>query len=289
MASLWRVDVTRPESDGRFLGGHVDLCQQLEQRRFRAVNAEHCYDVTKSYGVHVVCIAKTHPAKEDGEDAGSEALGMDWTPGDTTQLRLHDCLYVLGSREDVSRFAEAVGVMKELNEELEWSTIGVPEHWVGWRLGRQTDDRPNGLNLRVLCGATLLGLRNPNGTVDLVPDANTELLEGQEMLFLHSLKSHPGAAFEFVFDPQLLDPECWRRLSNAVNSVLRGAVCGVCLETLQAAECRKFPCGHMFHTECVRDYIKERNCCPMCREKVWEWQRKDGKWIVKDRTMEHTV
>lgn len=34
------------------------------------------------------------------------------------------------------------------------------------------------------------------------------------------------------------------------------------------AECVKLQCGHMFDTECVREWCKMEKTCPLCKEEV---------------------
>lgn len=44
--------------------------------------------------------------------------------------------------------------------------------------------------------------------------------------------------------------------------------CSVCLDDLQiGALALRIPCGHLFHEECVKEWLKKSNECPVCR---WE-------------------
>lgn len=44
--------------------------------------------------------------------------------------------------------------------------------------------------------------------------------------------------------------------------------CSVCLDDLQiGATALRIPCGHLFHEDCVKEWLKKSNECPVCR---WE-------------------
>ena len=65
------------------------------------------------------------------------------------------------------------------------------------------------------------------------------------------------------------------------SDLVRMPHCAVCLsswgETHSCARrggcgtsvCR-LPCGHLFHTECAREWLRKKNSCPMCRAPVAE-------------------
>lgn len=45
-----------------------------------------------------------------------------------------------------------------------------------------------------------------------------------------------------------------------------GTECTICLEELVEGETAlRIPCGHLFHEECVKDWLKKSNECPVCR------------------------
>ena len=45
--------------------------------------------------------------------------------------------------------------------------------------------------------------------------------------------------------------------------------CSICQDELVVgAECVKLKCGHMFDTECVREWCKMEKICPLCKEEV---------------------
>lgn len=42
--------------------------------------------------------------------------------------------------------------------------------------------------------------------------------------------------------------------------------CHICLDDLAAGEpALRIPCGHLYHEECVKDWLKKSNECPVCR------------------------
>merc|ERR1719188_87701 len=45
-----------------------------------------------------------------------------------------------------------------------------------------------------------------------------------------------------------------------------GSECSICLGDLEVGEpALRIPCGHLFHEECVKDWLKKSNECPVCR------------------------
>lgn len=47
--------------------------------------------------------------------------------------------------------------------------------------------------------------------------------------------------------------------------------CVICLDTLaETAKIKKLPCNHLFHVECIEEWIKKDGRCPVCRHVVDE-------------------
>ncbi len=44
-------------------------------------------------------------------------------------------------------------------------------------------------------------------------------------------------------------------------------VCIICREDMTTA-CKKLPCGHIFHTHCLRSWFQRQQTCPTCRMDV---------------------
>jgi len=42
-------------------------------------------------------------------------------------------------------------------------------------------------------------------------------------------------------------------------------VCIICRETMVYSSCKKLPCGHIFHTSCLRGWFLRQQTCPTCR------------------------
>ena len=42
--------------------------------------------------------------------------------------------------------------------------------------------------------------------------------------------------------------------------------CAICWETMDEASV--LPCGHVFHRDCLRDWVKSQGSCPTCRHKI---------------------
>ena len=42
-------------------------------------------------------------------------------------------------------------------------------------------------------------------------------------------------------------------------------LCIVCREDLVNRDCRKLPCGHIYHTSCLKSWFQRKQSCPLCR------------------------
>ena len=53
--------------------------------------------------------------------------------------------------------------------------------------------------------------------------------------------------------------------------------CSVCMEALEEGDvCAELPCGHVFHRECVTEWLALRPSCPICREDTGEALERAG-------------
>lgn len=285
--SLWCVRVTKQQAVGCFLGAKVNLLGEgMDHAELSKIPDDKCLNVMHSKRVLVLGIMSFRNDQPEGEDVMNwEPSGMNWMPSAQTKLHLHDMLYVGGRKEGVEALAEVVGEQLELDERVEIRAVPVPQHWVGSQLGRKKETRPNGLHLHRICGAQVLGLRDADGShLDLFPNSDTELKENQEMLFLYSSASYPGITFEFELPAELQSAQKFKsRKALMDGGGMMGALCTACYEGLQDKPQRTLPCGHMFHAECVQEYIETHNQCPTCRAKVWRNVRlESGAWVRMD-------
>ena len=45
--------------------------------------------------------------------------------------------------------------------------------------------------------------------------------------------------------------------------------CSICLELLtDNMECCSIKCGHVFHTECIKEWSRIKQNCPLCRKSI---------------------
>jgi hypothetical protein len=52
-----------------------------------------------------------------------------------------------------------------------------------------------------------------------------------------------------------------------MNNPETKSACPVCLDTLKS-KIKKLPCGHKYHTSCIRGWSKKYNSCPVCRAPI---------------------
>ena len=53
--------------------------------------------------------------------------------------------------------------------------------------------------------------------------------------------------------------------------------CSICMTGFQNKEViRKLPCGHIFHSKCIKPWLKKNVQCPNCRFDVKQYLEKQG-------------
>ena len=58
---------------------------------------------------------------------------------------------------------------------------------------------------------------------------------------------------------------------------LRGETCSVCLGELTAGErLKELPCGHVYHAECIGQWLRRQRVCPLCKADALEHSRGGG-------------
>eukprot|EP00299_Pterocystis_sp_00344_P002638 c12977_g1_i1.p1 GENE.c12977_g1_i1~~c12977_g1_i1.p1 ORF type:complete len:228 (+),score=17.94 c12977_g1_i1:59-685(+) len=64
-----------------------------------------------------------------------------------------------------------------------------------------------------------------------------------------------------------LPPSLFHRVSRFQISQPCLVDCSVCLDTVCCGQqCARLGCGHVFHSHCLRDWLKHSRCCPNCRQ-----------------------
>jgi hypothetical protein len=54
-----------------------------------------------------------------------------------------------------------------------------------------------------------------------------------------------------------------------VKNKLEYPICSVCISDVQKDdETILLPCGHMYHSKCIMEWLKENNTCPVCRFEI---------------------
>ncbi|XP_050271963.1 E3 ubiquitin-protein ligase BIG BROTHER-like [Quercus robur] len=52
------------------------------------------------------------------------------------------------------------------------------------------------------------------------------------------------------------------------SSLLLGGECAVCLEQFRVGWHAKLPCSHIFHRNCILQWLRMSDFCPLCRHKM---------------------
>ena len=51
--------------------------------------------------------------------------------------------------------------------------------------------------------------------------------------------------------------------------------CLICLEKfVKGDKSIALPCIHIFHSECIKKWMKKKNCCPLCKNKIFKKKKK---------------
>ncbi|CAD8162318.1 unnamed protein product [Paramecium pentaurelia] len=58
--------------------------------------------------------------------------------------------------------------------------------------------------------------------------------------------------------------------------------CIVCLDLLENQQCRQTSCKHIFHEQCLNEWLQKQQTCPLCRDNLFE---EEGAQIMKIRNL----
>jgi len=53
--------------------------------------------------------------------------------------------------------------------------------------------------------------------------------------------------------------------------------CSICYQNYKRKKAVKLPCDHIFHDECIKKWIDDKNTCPLCRDCIMECGNCNGK------------
>jgi hypothetical protein len=45
--------------------------------------------------------------------------------------------------------------------------------------------------------------------------------------------------------------------------------CSICIASFSEEKVLKLPCGHKFHSQCIRDWNQANSSCPVCRADIY--------------------
>ena len=66
-----------------------------------------------------------------------------------------------------------------------------------------------------------------------------------------------------------------------------GHTCIICRDQLDlSGGCKKLPCGHAFHTHCLREWLVQQQTCPTCRSDIAAGEARRKKELERERAAE---
>ena len=69
---------------------------------------------------------------------------------------------------------------------------------------------------------------------------------------------------------------------NDNDNVCKTKNCSICLETLDN-DLVKTTCGHIYHNNCLIDWYKKKQTCPLCNEELlFYYLQQNNRWIVNN-------
>lgn len=97
-------------------------------------------------------------------------------------------------------------------------------------------------------------------------------LRSQTLLILNELR-HNSVELSSAYMP--LEAAYLEQLGSCVASQaeIQGATCAICYEGFESADSRplKLPiCNHLYHENCIKEWLKLRSTCPNCRQDLHE-------------------
>ncbi|KAM3358937.1 E3 ubiquitin-protein ligase like [Capsicum galapagoense] len=55
---------------------------------------------------------------------------------------------------------------------------------------------------------------------------------------------------------------------EVIDEECRNDDCVICLENIGKEEVSCLPCSHLFHGDCIMDWLEIGHCCPICRHEI---------------------
>lgn len=76
--------------------------------------------------------------------------------------------------------------------------------------------------------------------------------------------------FSIPYQPQTVFFEKKATLLEIVlyDPILKYDTCSICLENFEQIEIYKLRCGHLFHKNCLNEWMSHKTTCPLDRKKI---------------------
>ncbi|XP_055848402.1 uncharacterized protein LOC129913651 [Episyrphus balteatus] len=113
-----------------------------------------------------------------------------------------------------------------------------------------------------------IGLRAPLTSLRSIEDI------GSRIVFGPTMRPNRGASLEIIERNTL--PHKYKRIRRESESDEDAEKCAICLSLFEIDnEVRRLPCMHLFHTECVDQWLVTNKHCPICRVDIETHLTKD--------------
>jgi hypothetical protein len=75
----------------------------------------------------------------------------------------------------------------------------------------------------------------------------------------------PQPLLEPSFEDSLINPSDGESRLRESVVVQDSSLCSICLESYADSKAIELDCGHLYHSECIRIWVRKHTTCPLCR------------------------
>ena len=115
--------------------------------------------------------------------------------------------------------------------------------------------------------------------------------EGIEQLFqLMGLQEMPQENLTKPLKEEEFKKMTEGKYSDLIKSTeTKDSNCSVCMSTFESNDIVKLTnCNHMFHVDCLNDWIENNHSCPICRGDLGDYEIRDKNIVIKESNLNRT-